>query len=97
MFFCQELELQLTAAWLMLLLVGLLLLWPGQCALLHTLCISTKLTLTTKSVLLSASILVNISSMTLGITPWLSRSGDQEEPMVNVLPEPVCPAGQQLI
>lgn len=47
-----------------------------------TLCISTKLTLTVKSVFAAASILPNISSMTQGMTPWVSTSGDQDDPIV---------------
>jgi hypothetical protein len=47
-----------------------------------TLWISTKLTLMVKSVVGSCSTRVNSSSMTLGMTPRLSSSGDQAEPMV---------------
>lgn len=60
----------------------------------RTLWISTKLTLIVKSVLVSCSTRVNSSSMTFGMTPWLlfSSSGDQADPMVYVLPDPVWPA-----
>lgn len=57
---------------------------PGSECLLAclTLWISTKLTFTVKSVFASTSTLLNSSSMTLGMTPWLSMSGDQDDPIV---------------